>query len=123
MRAEDLMIGDWYAFQGHPYKCTASDIASIAECEENGVPTDIPEVPISLGFMVRNGFGIHKNRFGFESYELGNDYLLENRGDKFCLVRRIPGHKYSTFWICNCYYIHQVQHAIRLLGIDKEINL
>ena len=38
LTSKDLMIGDWYAFRGHPYKCTASDIEALAECEEKGVP-------------------------------------------------------------------------------------
>lgn len=117
------MIGDWYAFRGHPYKCTASDIASIAECEEKGAPTDISEIPITPEILEKNTFESNKNLFGLCNYELSESYILENRGDRFCLSRIMAGHKYSTFWICDIHYVHELQHCLKLVGIEKEITL
>lgn len=111
MTSKDLMIGDWYAFRGHPYKCTASDIASIAECEEKGAQTDISEIPITAEILEKNGFS-------------GDCY---NMGIVGFSVEPIPDEKdgYEVFiWKDVCLrYVHELQHALRLCEIEKEIIL
>ena len=125
------MIGDWYAFRGHPYKCTASDIEALAECEEKGVPTDISEIPITAEILEKNGFEICNEdtdgaiQYGFGSPALGIDiwintkpYLLgawrtwEGETKSYTMVEELPIN-----------YVHELQHALRLCGIEKEIEL
>lgn len=109
MRAKDLMIGDWVAFQGHPYQYTASDIASMAECEDKGIPTDTTEIPLTEEVLEKNGI-----RFRFQDGEpwyRGFHYLtgFEVHFSDDCLIK--------------LHYVHELQHALRLLGFDKEIVL
>ena len=115
--SKELMIGDWYAFLGHPYKCTASDIAALAEYEENGVPTDISEIPLTAEILEKNGF----TRFG-------TDYILKER--HFGLENpSIPSNYLDNYWLrvsikaVHIEYVHQLQHALRLCEIEKEIKL
>ena len=128
--SKELMIGDWYAFQGHPYKCTASDIAALAECEEKGAPTDISEIPITPEILKRNGFILT---------EVGDNGIATPRKN----INRYEKHECKTKWrdIIMWYdritkkwclhginsiqlnYIHELQHALRLCGIEKEITL
>ena len=75
--------------------------------------------------ILEKNFESVNNDFGFQDYKLNDDFLIENRGTRFCFVRRIAGcGKYrSTFYICELNFVHQLQHALRLCGIEKEIVL
>lgn len=114
MTSKDLMIGDWYAFRGHPYKCTARDIASIAECEEKGAPTDISEIPLTAEILEKNGFylnGIEDHNNPSCDIDYGK-WSYENE-DGFDVVGDGTDIK----------YVRQLQHALRLCGIEHEIIL
>ena len=107
------MIGDWYAFRGHPYKCTASDIASIAECEEKGAPTDISEIPLTPEILEKNGWEWNGELWVTDNFLIENGYDYNNR-----------------FWwsifsspLLPINSVHDLQHALRLCGIEKEIEL
>lgn len=127
MRAEDLMIGDWYAFRGHPYKCTASDIASIAECEEIGAPTDISEIPLTDEILEKNKMREFEHRNPGQGDNLikkwwhkdGSYYVsLYSVGDKYTYT---VGDSITR--VCRIRYVHELQHALRLCGIEKEIQI
>lgn len=138
MESNELMIGDWYAFRGHPYKCTASDIASIAECEEKGAQTDISEIPITPEILEKNGFKFDG------SGQCSMMFLSEPRfseGQRFNIYVGLKHKTIEVFvahpiekspnWrktnkayleVCGP-YVHELQHCLKLVGIDKEIEL
>ena len=114
LTSKDLMIGDWFAFQGHPYKCTASDIEALTECEEKGIPTDISEIPITPEILKNNGF--KDGQFFAE--------LLYREWQIMCDCAHLAmRHEDGWFMDIRCHYIHELQHALRLCGIEKEIEL
>lgn len=128
MKANELMIGDWYAFRGHPYKCTASDIASIAECEEKGAQTDISEIPITSEILEKNGF---EKRKDCDPYIY---YFLKEKDNYISLSKEWDSITRTIYWSLSVgnhitdanlsiNYIHELQHAIRLCGIEKDIVL
>ena len=121
MKAKDLMIGDWYAFRGHPYKCTANDIASLAECEEKGAPTDISEIPLTPEILEKNGF-VCSDKSSRKPYQLRNNsnYVSVIKGRFNARNIGVIGKPMNAMQI-DCNYIHELQHALRLCGIDKEI--
>lgn len=122
MKAKELMIGDWYAFMGHPYKCTANDIASLAECEEKGVSTDISEIPITPEILEKNfqeflpGINL--------MYHLKGPYCAMNEDGQwvFGLVK-VDGENSARYPLVKISFVHELQHALRLCGIEKEIEL
>jgi hypothetical protein len=122
MKANELMIGDWYAFRGHPYQCTASDIASLAECEEKGAPTDISEIPLTPEILEKNfqeflpGINL--------MYKLKGPYCVMNEDGQwvFGLVK-VDGENSARYPLVKISFVHQLQHALRLCGIEKEIEL
>jgi len=128
MKANELMIGDWYAFRGHPYKCTASDIASIAECEEKGAPTDISEFPLTPEILEKNGFIVKHPESEKRTYlkdRAGQIVVHKNRG---LLFFNISGNPWKFGWFHPAFsghirFVHELQHALRLCGIEKEIML
>jgi hypothetical protein len=122
MKANELMIGDWFAFRGHPYKCTASDIASIAECEEKCAPTDISEIPLTPEILEKNfqeflpGINL--------MYKLKGPYCVMNEDGQwvFGLVK-VDGENSARYPLVKISFVHQLQHALRLCGIEKEITI
>ena len=137
MKANDLMIGDWVEWK-HATEEKYHGIYKIATIEEGWVdfydeegyccsqPYDeIHPIPITKEFIEKNGY-----RFNDE---------VENGGDweyygiyKSCIYRTSSG---WYLWILvgemdggnqislNINYVHEMQHALRLCGVEKEINL
>lgn len=68
-------------------------------------------------------FENERNIFGYKDYKLNQIYTLENRGETFSLVRKLNDFLSSTFWICDILYVHELQHALKLFKIKKEIVL
>ena len=131
MKANELMVGGW-AIRGNiteePLRITdicASknnvylDLSGIPILEKIDKINPIPLTPEILG----KNFESDDNNFGYQNYRLNANFIIENRGDRFCLVRIVERYYYATFFVCNINYVHQLQHAIYLLGIDKEIVL
>ena len=130
LQAKDLQIGDWYAFHGHPYQCTASDIASLAECEEKGTPTDISEIPITPEILEKNGF----HSTNEHTLKVANTYVLhlERRGADYTITIKLNDYfaldyddrMYRLAEISTGRWdVHHLQQALRLLGIKHEIKL
>jgi len=146
MKKEDLMIGDWVNFNG-----TIDKVQEILYVEEKGycasfaasatlfpIPLDkITPIPITpeiltekLGFVVQN------------EKHLIYDFHIEDKGLVFPDNIRLKGHvkirfnenpkgKYEFTWFMNCarleslkiQYIHELQHALKLCKIEKDIVL
>ena len=128
--SKELMIGDWYVFQGHPYKCTASDIAALAECEENGMPTDISEIPLTAEILEKNGFEKGTYELPVSGKKIPKYSYAEVEGD-IKEVALLPLTMNSTWsfgavdgtHIPVLQFVHQLQHALRHCGIEHEIKL
>lgn len=130
------MIGDWVSYVGTPIKVKnvyedcinfQHDIPFVQE-EFSIEQTDIKPIPLTPEILEKNGFTIKKNwaqigNFGdsplimwhFEDDVFWRDFKHEleiHQNDTGKVHIRIP-----------CEYVHELQHALRLCGIEKEINL
>lgn len=130
LTSKDLMIGDWYAFRGHPYKCTASDIASLAECEEKGAPTDISEIPLTAEILEKNGFEKGTYELPVSGKKIPKYSYAEVEGDikEVALLPLTMNFTWSFSAVDGTHipvlqFVHQLQNALRLVGIDKSIEL
>ena len=79
-------------------------------------------IPLTPEILEKN-FEIESNIFGLQTFKLNENFKLENRGDRFCLVRKCRYYYPSTFWICDLVYLHQLQHVLRFCGISIKIKL
>ena len=129
MRANEIMISDYLSYKGQVIKVASitkkkvgyhikdneyrMHYARLCECKSVFITSEILE----------KNFESESNIFGLQTYKLNENFNLENRGDRFCLVRKCRYYYSSTFWICDLVYLHQIQHALRLCGIEKEIKL
>lgn len=127
MKAEELMIGDWV------HCITDNTIVQIEEmfidemygwCYKYGgklnVLEDIEPIPLTKEIL-------HKNSF------YGDVYLWIDAGDEKILEyypfeRRISLYyneekSQELLFRCQCFHVHEFQHALKLCKIEKEIIL
>lgn len=125
MKKEDLMIGDWVNIQiGKDDEPMYSQVEQLWECEiDADFQTDYENVyPIKLTKEI-----LYKNGFN------GEVYLLINVGDEKILEYYPFEHRLSLLYDegknqellfrCQCFYVHEFQHALKMCGIKKEIVL
>ena len=141
MKALDLMIGDWVlisvwdcnpfpskvtsinynSYQGKDYV----DWIDIKDEEELGMYVVQP-IPLTTEILEKN-FGKPYPRGGFHNYRMEKDetiaFVIEDRrvsaaSDNRVVFCRVPG-----TYICDVNYVHELQHALKLCGIEKEIVL
>lgn len=129
------MIGDWIQSFREPHKII-------------GIRTDTPYpyiktnmsdtwyewgmkdladgIPLTPEILEKN-FGKPYPRGGFHNYRMEKDetiaFVIEDRKvsaapDNRVVFCRVPG-----TYICDVNYVHELQHALRLCGIDKDIEL
>ena len=137
---ESLMIGDWVYAVYNGIKYTAKvekldyDIAVIC----NGLPDDwqdgydfddIKPIPLTPEILEKNGFELYKQDFtSHKVYKFGSlDYIEADEG-----YMGVGGYvEYKHFntihrfihYVFKLYYVHELQHALKLCGINKAIEL
>ena len=124
------MIGDWVLFGNEPHKVLSvdSENAVFLDLEYNLIHVDlIKPVPITQEILKKNGF-----RTGMYSYlELGDSEWLEYYHHE-CRLRMWWGgldewenhsQRKEIIFQCSVSYVHELQHALRLCNINKEIEL
>ena len=114
MKAEELMIGDWVQFPYGIRKVTELDSFLDRVLSEDFSVTEVDAIPLTPEILKENGFVYSElpfeqswQQYGLSLYAGGDGYRI-NCGENVALV--IDS-------------VHQLQHALRLCGIDKEIEL
>lgn len=125
MKQEDLMLGDWYQWYAedryYNYRVVKNTFSLTEDTIDNFEP-----IPITPEILEKNGFVIKKKwaqmgNFGnnplimwhFEDEPLLHNFKHEleiHQNDTGKVHIRIP-----------CEYVHQLQHALKLVNIEKEI--
>lgn len=126
MKAEELMIGDWVHVLGEDCKIVSlSPIDVIVQKPSDdsniiNMASKVPEhyvAPILLTLEI-----LEKNGFAKVFLELAYN-LPDYRSD----IWFFPSTDYFYFGFdgtaaqFNCQYVHELQHALKLCGIEKEI--
>lgn len=146
MKASELMIGDWVRFS-YPHHETGQPIERIFKVteieaqlgsyyvwsEEKGRmchPERLQPIPLTPEILEKNGFSLvevgdngtgtpsqYRNRF--------ERWLLKTtRKDVALWYDRLAKYYHvATMQGARLHYIHELQHALRLCGIEKEIEL
>lgn len=134
MKANELMVGDWVqnplgakgwvkeirlipkdsdGFGGYYLVDIAysKDGDSYARLEAK----ELNPIPLTPEILEKYGFESCK-----EGYDIGIPLLY---WDKYCTAVCGWTHCSNIIEVFDCRYVHQLQHALRLCGIDKEIEL
>lgn len=145
MKAKDLMIGDWVLIDFAPRNKyyepgiitgLCSEEAEFEAKNQDGrlFYTDdekkVLPVPLTAEILEKNGFETEKAYYGFV-------YVYDDDDRSLRIVfhpkeSNYTRGAYSYIHIdCGCvtieelpiYYVHELQHALQLCGVEKEINL
>lgn len=142
MKPEELMIGDWVYNAHHErnIRITPYDFFTHGHYSDGsqfimGRPAlgrDLEPIPLSKEILEKNGFTYCKSDGGFYlhatiSYGNWDVYVVlfnvtdEYRNNQLHIAS--PDDSYTAIHLMECNHVHELQHALRLCGIEKEIVL
>ena len=142
MKAKELMIGDWvcvtknFTKKYHKIRALSNDEGSVLRgiyVNEYGVknhsifsPNDTEPIPLTPEILEKNGF----ENIGDDTYQLEEkpcwfwvDFFNHQYGceyDTSTHEYEDDEHRLKLYGIPS---VHELQHALRLCGIEKEIEL
>lgn len=133
MKAEELMIGDWLFYRGQfnafPFKVeqiTKKKVGYHAEPNESMMYYlrlyECNPIPLTPEILERNGF-IYITSQGIYEFCTDDYRILWPTDDKNTLAINSYFAKYGILTKSDIDYVHQLQHALRLCGINKQIKL
>lgn len=128
MKLEELMIGDWLLYKSDSLE-NAFPIQITREMfnKELVVWNDRFEpIPLTPEILEKNGF---EKEGVIELYNLyaGIDHRVTIHDDKEYMNSNnewyvhVDSEDYCTIATCELTYVHELQHLLKLCGIDKEI--
>lgn len=130
MEAKELMQFDWVCLEDDP---TPRQVDFVRTGEVGlywnkiVTPPYIEPIPITPEILEKNGFkGDGYAILILDEQTYLDYYYYEHRLRKhWCGVDEWENHSKvnDITFKCNCYYVHELQHALRLCGIEKEIEL
>ncbi len=138
MEAKELMIGDWVLVRPSmmPIQVAAIHKKKVAYHATGDRLTWVRDgliepIPITPEILEKNGFKVKEPESNFKYVAAGEKYII-----KFLFFGEAI-HGVSTVMDCelvfaggldrihkcNVKYVHELQHALKLCGIEKEIEL
>jgi len=125
MEATELMTGDWVLYRGQPHKVKEIYHGLICIEAQTGIDAvlgefdafleDIQPIPLTQEILEKNGF---------KDCQFYGELLSEGGWQIICDCSRL-GMRHGAGWMMDipCKYVHELQHALRLCKIEKEIVL
>ena len=137
MKANELMVGDWvYAIDdnGEKHPCRANNLeydyinkrgdfcvdfyGTGYDVEWPDITFDVEPIPLTVEILEKNGWISARNGSG--DFNLMDPCIPQATVTKSIVGFQLNHGGYNGMCIL---YVHQLQHALRLCGIDKEIQL
>ena len=126
MKATDLMISDYLSYKGQIIKIVSITKKKVGyhtkanECRMHYARLcDCKPIPITPEILEKNGWKSMNNGSG--------DFILTKpmAGNSATITKTINGYEMShgAFNGLGVHYVHQLQHALKLSGIEKVIKL
>lgn len=134
IRIGDLSVGDWVQDK----KGSIAQIIGIENWSDgyvlnvriNGIDVGcvsanaIEPIPLTQEILEKNGFATRDERYyTFNADEARVDIEKMEDGYEIATFRVLPTGGIITKMICPISSVHQLQHALRLAGNEKEIEL
>ena len=116
MKAEELMIGDWvYLVPSHkPTRWAVDDFGYSPEF----IDYNFSPIPITQDILMGNGFTLAKRG---KTWHFSEGDTLISWSEWGRMVISSKGASHGNRLNCDCRYVHELQHALRICGIEKEI--
>jgi len=121
LSCKDLMVGDWVRIKITQHNTTVTNIDANSVYTEAAFPIRYDEIePISLTpeILEKNGFEYFHKNYSSLSYDHPFKLKMTNWPDENGL-----GGLWTISNIIEIRFVHQLQHALRLCGIEKTIEL
>lgn len=115
MKAEDLMIGDWYYWEAEGKKYPLQVTKETFNLSDEDISNFQP-IPLTPEILEKNGFRKAKNNC---NYIIHNTLIFNTFTLALCTYDYNSITPYNT--ICYCHYVHELQHLLKLCKIDKKI--
>lgn len=135
MKANELMIGDWVNYQpgdtpqymkvgmvsGYDvqldlYREGGIEMAAQVWFDEEGY---VQPIPLTPEILEKNGWYIPEDGLWYRHDVIGFLIALRTSG---AYLYADEEHDRREFF-CSIHFVHELQHALRLCGIEKEIKL
>ena len=128
MKANELQIGDYVNYRGQIIKVTSlydkGGSNEVGWSDKESVWVNgrcIEPIPLTPEILEKNGFVLKEKEMGMYGVNIAPHYTRDDVPfEVFC--DGVP----FAIWFkgpVNIEYVHQLQHALRLCGIEKEIIL
>lgn len=134
MKANELMIGDWVYYKGkEQMPCRVISIGGNSIKFDNGTPQDwmsdaknFTPIPLTAEILEKNGFSHIMYSDAYYSIMIDDTYVelrkYKNMAVWFNWKENNDG-VYADYILPMPEFVHELQHALRLCNIDKEIEL
>ena len=142
MKAKEIQIGDYVNYRGQIIKVTSlydkggSNEVGWSDKESVWVNADnVEPIPLTAEILEKNGWVRTKYCYGRDCMEIhGADKLPEGADNALSMARWSIDRNYQYHFLDlymwkgsvmqhNVHYVHQLQHAFRIFGIEREIKL
>ena len=126
---ENLMVGDWVKFKGsdlyHQVKVVSNKSIKF-DNQKWFAKSSVKPIPLTPEILEKNGFKVTRNMSSSGNKDVWS--LCVSKNKVFHIIEHHNKRKFPYFWIelgsnSDIKYVHQLQHALRLCGIEKEIVL
>ena len=117
MKAEELMIGDWVYAPGG-YMVVGHINPEFLYWD------DIEPIPLTPEILEKNRFRInYEGELHTTYFQDVDGFAVEIKIDCIGFTKLSMSNGLGYRVVIECKYVHQLQHALRLCGIDKKIEL
>ena len=128
MKAEELMIGDWVLYnETHQQilEISCIDDEVYLKTDELVHLSEIQPIPLTTEILKKNGFDTSDPEVKqYHFTEDGQSYHFSLRQMYNQKDNKPNGYSFYAFCVLTIIdYVHQLQHALRLCGIEKDIVL
>ena len=137
MKANELMIGDWVKIKGHLDYDKVREIArdesmqwyiSFACSATLFRAYEFEPVPLTPEILEKNGwiqckYETCKSLYEYKGLHLRHTMIKRSNGRWVAnvdgIVEKFPDEYTHSFLRINVFYVHELQHALRLCGLDE----
>lgn len=140
LKISDLSVGDWvgvrcgtkinaFKVEEIRFNNIIHKYVALLNNKAYGLPTtELHPIPITAEILEKNGWstdGLYAILRIDEHLHLEYYYHEHRLRKYYCGVDEWQNHAKvnDITFAAHCYSVHQLQHALRLAGVDKEINL
>lgn len=112
MKPTDLMIGDWVIIKDYPMKAMPKQMSP--EYYTRSL-VEIEPIPLTSEILEKNGY---RNSVLVDDYYIAHG-IHYNVNSKYIMF----GYEYGSVLEVKCEYVHELQHILKMCGIEKDIIL